>query len=307
MSPRNCSPSMTSACMCFIACIAAAMTRSSPPTNRCICMSIPPPPRRRRSIPPCAQAGGDSQRSGGVAKAARSGALDRPAALSAIAMPKVVDHAQRRDEIALVACQVVAKYGFEQATVARIARAAGYTTGMVAHYFESKQEIILAALRLMLLRIEQRLTRERHSGEANLLEVLSEALALDEQRFTECAFWMAFWGQVSADKKLRRLNIWVHREYQRLVCALLCGTLARMGRLAAVVARSGPAFGGDLHQRPDREFRDQSARLAGGRADRATALAIGSAAALGNAEAQEPNRLNWESPWISLSVKNSNW
>jgi TetR/AcrR family transcriptional repressor of bet genes len=132
------------------------------------------------------------------------------------AMPKVVDHAQRRDEIALVACRVVAKYGFEQATVARIARAAGYTTGMVAHYFDSKQEIILAALRLMLLRIEQRLTRERESGEANLLDVLSEALAIDEQRFTECAFWMAFWGQVSADKKLRRLNIWVHREYQRL-------------------------------------------------------------------------------------------
>ena len=50
-------------------------------------------------------------------------------------MPKVVDHAQRRDEIALAACQVVAKYGFEQATVARIARAAGYTTGMVGALF----------------------------------------------------------------------------------------------------------------------------------------------------------------------------
>src|ERR1700688_857841 len=106
-------------------------------------------------------------------------------------MPKVVDHAQRRDEIALVACQVVANYGFEQATVARIARAAGYTTGMVAHYFESKQAIILAALRLMLLRIEQRLTRARETGEANLLDALSEALAIDSQRFTECAFWMA--------------------------------------------------------------------------------------------------------------------
>ena len=131
-------------------------------------------------------------------------------------MPKIVDHAQRRDEIAQVACQVVAKYGFEQATGARIARAAGYTTGMVAHYYESKQEIILAALRLMLLRIEQRLTRERDAGEANLLEVLSEALAIDAQRSTECAFWMAFWGQVSADKKLKRLNAWVHREYMRL-------------------------------------------------------------------------------------------
>ena len=131
-------------------------------------------------------------------------------------MPKIVDHALRRDEIAHVACQVVATYGFERATMARIARAAGYTTGMVAHYYESKQEIILAALRLMLLRIEQRVTRERESGEANLVEVLSEALALDAQRFTESAFWMAFWGQVSADRKLKRLNVWVHREYMRL-------------------------------------------------------------------------------------------
>lgn len=111
---------------------------------------------------------------------------------------------------------MVAHYGFERATVARIARAAGYTTGMVAHYYESKQDIILAALRLILLRIEVRLTRARAHGEASLLEVLSEALAIDAPRFTECAFWMAFWGQVSADKKLKRLNAWVHREYMRL-------------------------------------------------------------------------------------------
>lgn len=130
-------------------------------------------------------------------------------------MPKIVDHAQRRDAIAHVACKVVASYGFEQATVARIARAAGYTTGMVAHYFDSKQDIILAALRLMLLRMEERLTRERAS-ETELLEVLSEALAIDAQRSTECAFWMAFWGQVSADKKVKRLSTWVHREYMRL-------------------------------------------------------------------------------------------
>jgi AcrR family transcriptional regulator len=131
-------------------------------------------------------------------------------------MPKIVDHARRRDEIALVACEVVALHGFDKATVARIARAAGYTTGMVAHYFDSKQDIILAALRLILRRIEERLTRERAEGRASLLSVLCEALAIDAQRFTECAFWMAFWGQVSADPKLKRLNAWVHREYMRL-------------------------------------------------------------------------------------------
>jgi TetR/AcrR family transcriptional regulator, transcriptional repressor of bet genes len=138
-------------------------------------------------------------------------------------MPKIVDHAKRRDEIALVACRLVASHGFEQATVARIARAAGYTTGMVAHYYDSKQDIILAALRLILRRIEERLTRERKSSDANLLEVLSEALAIDAQRFTECAFWMAFWGQVSADKKLKRLNAWVHQEYMRLFARCFAG------------------------------------------------------------------------------------
>jgi AcrR family transcriptional regulator len=131
-------------------------------------------------------------------------------------MPKVVDHAARRDEIAQIACKVVAEYGFEHATVARIARAAGYTTGMVAHYYESKQDIVLAALRLMLIRIEERLTRERRTPHSDLVEVLSEALAIDEQRFTESAFWMAFWGQMSADTKLKKLNAWVHREYMRL-------------------------------------------------------------------------------------------
>jgi TetR/AcrR family transcriptional regulator, transcriptional repressor of bet genes len=127
-------------------------------------------------------------------------------------MPKIVDHDERRDQIALVACRVVAENGFDQATIVRIAREAGYTTGMVAHYFDTKQDIIIAALRLILRRIEERLTKPS----TDLLALLSEALPIDEQRFIENAFWAAFWGQVSADKKLKRINAWVHREYMRL-------------------------------------------------------------------------------------------
>lgn len=131
-------------------------------------------------------------------------------------MPKIVDHEQRRDEIALVACRVVAEHGFDQATIVRIAREAGYTTGMVAHYYDTKQEIVIAALRLILRRIEARLMRPQGEARADLLTVLTEALPVDAERFTECAFWTAFWGQVSADKKLKRINAWVHREYLRL-------------------------------------------------------------------------------------------
>jgi len=130
-------------------------------------------------------------------------------------MPKAVDHDERREQIAQAACIVVANHGFEQATVVRIARAAGYTTGMLPHYFSSKQDILLAALRLSLLRIEARL-QEAGSQGPDLLAVLTEALPLDESRFQECAFWTAFWGQVSTDSDARQLNAWVHREYAKL-------------------------------------------------------------------------------------------
>ena len=130
-------------------------------------------------------------------------------------MPKIVDHQQRRHQIALVACRVVAQYGFEQATIVRIARQAGYTTGMVAHYFDTKQDIIVAALRLILRRIEERLTLNAAEN-PELRALLTEALPVDETRYTECAFWLAFWGQVPADRRLKRINAWLHREYLRL-------------------------------------------------------------------------------------------
>jgi AcrR family transcriptional regulator len=132
-------------------------------------------------------------------------------------MPRIVDHAQRRDEIALIACRVVAEHGFDQASMVRIAREAGYTTGMLAHYFDSKRDIIIAALRLMLRRIEERLTLPADApSRPDLLELLAEAMPLDAQRHIESAFWITFWGQVTSDRRLKRINAWVHREYMRL-------------------------------------------------------------------------------------------
>ncbi len=103
-------------------------------------------------------------------------------------MPKNIDHAKRRDEIALVACKVVAAQGFAEASVVRIARETGYSTGMIAHYFDSKHEIILAALRLMLRRIEARLLR-REGAAAELLDVRARRF-----RWIRSAIWYAHSG-----------------------------------------------------------------------------------------------------------------
>src|SRR2546421_10732772 len=87
---------------------------------------------------------------------------------------------------------------------------------MVAHYFDTKQDIIIAALRLILRRVEERLTRSGAGGQPDLLRLLTEALPLDQTRYIECAFWIAFWGQAPADRRLKRINARLHREYLRL-------------------------------------------------------------------------------------------
>ncbi len=151
-------------------------------------------------------------------------------------MPKIVDHDKRRDEIALVACRVVAHYGFDQATIVRIAREAGYTTGMVAHYFDTKQDIIVAALRLLMRRIEERLNPDTaRTPVPDLLTLLSEALPIDETRYNECAFWIAFWGQVPADRRLRAINAWLHRAYLRLFERCLARSWTDWSRWPAAV------------------------------------------------------------------------
>jgi len=71
----------------------------------------------------------------------------------------------------------VAEHGFDRASMVRIARAAGYTTGMLAHYFDTKQDIIIAALRLILRRIDERLTQPAAAtARPDLLALLTEAL-----------------------------------------------------------------------------------------------------------------------------------
>jgi len=193
-------------------------------------------------------------------------------------MPKIVDHEQRRDEIALIACRVVARHGFEQATIVRIARAAGCTTGMIAHYFDTKQEIIVAALRLILRRIEARLSQA--GSAADLLTLLSEALPLDQTRYMECAVWMAFWGQVPADKRLKRINAWLHREYLRLFERCLARSFREWHKWPAAT-RDQLLRSSHLHQRCHGEHRGESRRVAGHTPDRTVAAAAGSAVRVG--------------------------
>src|SRR6266403_1155756 len=63
-------------------------------------------------------------------------------------MPRVVDHEARRHELAEAAWRAIVKYGLDGTTTRLIAKESGYSNGVLAHYFESKDEILLEALRI---------------------------------------------------------------------------------------------------------------------------------------------------------------
>lgn len=60
--------------------------------------------------------------------------------------PKKVDKARKKKEIALAALAVFAEDGFEGSSVSDIADRAGVGKGTVYEYFQSKEELIIAAL-----------------------------------------------------------------------------------------------------------------------------------------------------------------
>lgn len=60
-------------------------------------------------------------------------------------MPKIVDHDARREQIAEAAWQIIARDGFDQLTMRRIAAEVGTTHSALARYFPDKESLLMAA------------------------------------------------------------------------------------------------------------------------------------------------------------------
>lgn len=105
----------------------------------------------------------------------------------------------------------------------RIAEVAGCTTGLVTHYFASKDEILVAALRDVHEAAGRRMTGHlsRSSALATLEAVLHEALPLDEDRVHEWRVWLVFWGQALSSRALVREQRRRYEEWRRMVRGLL--------------------------------------------------------------------------------------
>ncbi|MEQ4717692.1 TetR/AcrR family transcriptional regulator [Nonomuraea sp. B19D2] len=123
-------------------------------------------------------------------------------------MPKIVDHDERRREVLSAARRVIVRDGIDAATTRAIAKEAGYSNGVLAHYFADKDEILLSALRQSHQRIRDRLTTkiEGVTGLAALRELLLDNLPLDAERTQETRLEVSFWSRSLASERLAEVQ-----------------------------------------------------------------------------------------------------
>lgn len=149
-------------------------------------------------------------------------------------MPKIVDHDERRRELLSAARRVIVRDGIDAATTRAIAKEAGYSNGVLAHYFTDKDEILLSALRQSHQRIRERLARkvEGVPGLAALRELLLDNLPLDAERTQETRLEVSFWSRSLASERLAEVQRAEAADLRAAVRELL-GQARAAGELAA--------------------------------------------------------------------------
>jgi AcrR family transcriptional regulator len=129
-------------------------------------------------------------------------------------MPKIIDHEERKIQIAESTWKVITEEGIEQATVRKIASVAGLSVGALRHYFSTQTELLSFSMKLVSERVRQRALAKSYEGNPLdiLKESISELLPADDERRIEMEVWLVFSVKMLVDTKLRGSSENVYRE-----------------------------------------------------------------------------------------------
>ena len=165
-------------------------------------------------------------------------------------MPKLVDHEERRREIARSTWRVLTRDGVAAVSVRSVAAEAGISTGALRHYFADQASLLLFAAEHTVHRIGQRMAGVLAAGERRPVEVaqalLEELLPLDEERWTETAVYFGLIDLTRLAPGHQEFRGWAFRESRRLVRALVLWLAGGPAPDADLLTRTGDPLGEPL-------------------------------------------------------------
>lgn len=115
-------------------------------------------------------------------------------------MPRIVDHDERRRQIAEALLAVAARDGHESVSSRAVAKELGVATGALWHYFDGFDEVVRAAAAEVTRRTEERIAAATAGlrGLPRLHALMREVLPIDERTRTEAHVVVGFWGRLAA-------------------------------------------------------------------------------------------------------------
>jgi AcrR family transcriptional regulator len=139
-------------------------------------------------------------------------------------MPKSIDWNARRQQLGEAVLGVLAREGAENLTLRNVAAKAGWSVGVVQHYFKDRDELVGFANELAFERADRRIQRileQPAPALTKLRRALEEVLPLDRPRIEETTAWVAFWNRALTEGRLRTQQIKRYTAWREFVRGLL--------------------------------------------------------------------------------------
>ncbi|GGK43901.1 transcriptional regulator BetI [Salinarimonas ramus] len=144
-------------------------------------------------------------------------------------MPRVGVSNIRKKQLIEATIAAIHAHGYDDTTMAKIAKRAGMSPGLIAHYFGSKDELLEATMRSLLTDLQalvsQRLAAAGRAPRARLEAIVGANFDESQCARETVSAWLAFWGQVPHVPALGRLQ----RVYARRLHSNLKREFGRLG------------------------------------------------------------------------------
>ena len=148
-------------------------------------------------------------------------------------MPKIVDHEQRRRELAAAVWRVIDREGVAEVSIRSVAAESGWSSGALRHYFSTRAELLAFACEQVIDRVSERIRSLQPAGGpvAAVRAALLETMPVDDNRRTEDSIAFSFLALGLSDPHLAAVQRRHFTEMYGLCRQLVIG-LAEHGVLA---------------------------------------------------------------------------
>ena len=138
-------------------------------------------------------------------------------------MARQADHNERREIVAAAALRVIMRAGVGGLTVREVAKEAGFTTGALTHYFQSKDQVLIEASEYSAKLVRPKMERSAKDASAvdALRKVIADALPTTVANRGMWRIWVGFWERSSYNPDVARVMRLRYDEWRNRLAVII--------------------------------------------------------------------------------------